>query len=65
MTQSDIVQKLLNLGDVLRDDGISYSQYVAERVLPLFIKMPTFTFCTNPAPAGASKYLVSVSRDTF
>jgi len=35
----EIVQKLWNLCDVLRDDGINYSDYVTERVLLLFIKM--------------------------
>lgn len=39
MTNSDIVQKLWNLCDVLRDDGINYSDYVNELVLLLFIKM--------------------------
>lgn len=39
MTQNDIVQKLWNLCDVLRDDGINYSEYVTELVLLLFIKM--------------------------
>ncbi|NWK79557.1 N-6 DNA methylase [Aquitalea sp. LB_tupeE] len=39
MNQNDIVQKLWNLCDVLRDDGINYSDYVTELVLLLFIKM--------------------------
>lgn len=39
MTNSDIVQKLWNLCDVLRDDGINYSDYVTELVLLLFVKM--------------------------
>jgi len=39
MSTSDIVQKLWNLCDVLRDDGINYSDYVTELVLLLFIKM--------------------------
>ncbi|NCC60727.1 MAG: SAM-dependent methyltransferase [Verrucomicrobiae bacterium] len=39
MTQNDIVQKLWNLCDILRDDGINYSSYVTELVLLLFIKM--------------------------
>jgi type I restriction enzyme M protein len=39
MTNTDIVQKLWNLCDVLRDDGINYSDYVTELVLLLFIKM--------------------------
>ena len=38
MTNNGIVQKLWNLCDVLRDDGINYSDYVTELVL-LFIKM--------------------------
>lgn len=39
MTNTDIVQKLWSLCDVLRDDGINYSDYVTELVLLLFIKM--------------------------
>lgn len=39
MTNNDIVQKLWNLCDVLRDDGINYSDYVTELVLLLFMKM--------------------------
>jgi type I restriction enzyme M protein len=39
MTNSDIVQKLWTLCDVLRDDGINYSDYVTELVQLLFIKM--------------------------
>ena len=39
MTNNDIVQKLWNLCDVLRDDGINCSDYVTELVLLLFIKM--------------------------
>ncbi|PXX51105.1 HsdM family class I SAM-dependent methyltransferase [Aquitalea magnusonii] len=39
MNQNDIVQKLWSLCDVLRDDGINYSDYVTELVLLLFIKM--------------------------
>lgn len=39
MTNNSIVQKLWNLCDVLRDDGINYSEYVTELVLLLFIKM--------------------------
>ncbi|MGK5024863.1 N-6 DNA methylase [Janthinobacterium sp. RB2R34] len=39
MTTQDFVQKLWNLCDILRDDGINYSDYVTELVLLLFIKM--------------------------
>ena len=35
----DIVQKLWNLCNVLRDDGITYHQYVTELVFLLFLKM--------------------------
>lgn len=38
-SNSDIVQKLWNRCDVLRDDGINYSDYVTELVLLLFVKM--------------------------
>ena len=58
MTHSDIVQKLWNLCDVLRDDGINYSDYVTELVLLLFIKMEYEQVQNNDAfehklPAGA------------
>ncbi len=39
MINTDIVQKLWGLCDILRDDGINYSDYVTELVLLLFIKM--------------------------
>ncbi len=39
MTNNDLVQKLWNLCDVLREDGINYSDYVTELVMLLFIKM--------------------------
>ena len=39
MTNNDIVQKLWNLCDVLRDYGINYSDYMTELVLLLFSKM--------------------------
>lgn len=39
MTSNDIVQKLWNQCDILKDDGINYSDYVTELVLLLFIKM--------------------------
>ena len=38
-TTHDIVQKLWNLCDVLRDDGITYHQYVTELTWLLFLKM--------------------------
>lgn len=58
MTNNDIVQKLWNLCDVLRDDGINYSDYVTELVLLLFIKMEyeqaqSGTGFEHKLPAGA------------
>ena len=53
MTNNDIVQKLWNLCDVLRDDGINYSDYVTELVLLLFIKMVhETTKASHPLPEG-------------
>ena len=40
MSTQDIVQKLLNLCNVLRDDGITYHQYVTELTYILFLKWP-------------------------
>lgn len=39
MKYNNTVQKLWNICDILRDDGINYSEYVTELVLLLFIKM--------------------------
>lgn len=39
MGNQDIVQKLWNLCNVLRDDGITYHQYVTELTYILFLKM--------------------------
>lgn len=57
MTNNDIVQKLWNLCDILRDDGINYSDYVTELVLLLFIKMvhentEAGTLKKHPLPEG-------------
>jgi len=57
MTSNNIVQKLWNLCDVLRDDGINYSDYVTELVLLLFIKMvhentESGLLTTHPLPEG-------------
>ena len=40
MTTQDIVQKLWNLCDVLRDDGMSYGDYVEQLTYLLFLKSP-------------------------
>ncbi len=38
MTTQEIVSKLWNLCNVLRDDGITYHQYVTELTYILFLK---------------------------
>ena len=35
----DIVQKLRNLCNILKDDGVTYHQYVTELTYLLFLKM--------------------------
>ena len=39
MNNQEIVSKLWNLCNVLRDDGITYHQYVTELTYILFLKM--------------------------
>ena len=49
---SDIVQKLWNLCHVLRDDGITYLQYVTELTYLLFLKMMQETDQEAQLPEG-------------
>ncbi|UBF30511.1 type I restriction-modification system subunit M (plasmid) [Kovacikia minuta CCNUW1] len=49
---TDIVQKLWNLCHVLRDDGITYLQYVTELTYLLFLKMMQETNQENQLPEG-------------
>jgi type I restriction enzyme M protein len=49
---SDIVQKLWNLCHILRDDGISYLQYVTELTYLLFLKMMQETEQEEQLPEG-------------
>ena len=46
----DIVQKLWNLCHVLRDDGITYHQYVTELTYLLFLKMAKETGTEQQIP---------------
>ncbi len=48
----DIVQKLWNLCNVLRDDGITYLQYVTELTYLLFLKMAKETGTEDQLPKG-------------
>lgn len=48
----DIVSKLWNLCNVLKDDGVTYHQYVTELTYLLFLKMAKETDTENKLPAG-------------
>ncbi|MBN1936046.1 MAG: N-6 DNA methylase [Anaerolineae bacterium] len=51
-TAHDIVAKLWNLCNVLKDDGVSYFQYVTELTYLLFLKMAKETGTEEQLPAG-------------
>ncbi|MFZ1546008.1 MAG: N-6 DNA methylase [Candidatus Nitrotoga sp.] len=50
MTTNDIVAKLWNLCNVLKDDGITYHQYVTELTYLLFLKMAKETGTEDQLP---------------
>ena len=50
MTTQEIVSKLWNLCNVLRDDGITYHQYVTELTYILFLKMAKETSAETQIP---------------
>jgi type I restriction enzyme M protein len=49
---SDIVAKLWNLCNILKDDGVTYHQYVTELTYLLFLKMAKETGTENQLPDG-------------
>jgi type I restriction enzyme M protein len=49
---NDIVAKLWNLCNVLKDDGVTYHQYVTELTFLLFLKMAEETGSENQIPEG-------------
>jgi len=51
MNNAEIVAKLWNLCNVLRDDGITYHQYVTELTYILFLKMAKETETETNIPA--------------
>src|SRR6185436_18404398 len=51
-TTSDIVAKLWGLCHVLRDDGVTYNEYVTELTYLLFLKMLEETGRENRLPEG-------------
>jgi type I restriction enzyme M protein len=50
-TTHDIVAKLWNLCNVLKDDGVTYHQYVSELTYLLFLKMAKETGREEGIPA--------------
>jgi type I restriction enzyme M protein len=48
----DIVQKLWNLCNILKDDGVTYHQYVTELTYLLFLKMAKETATEDQIPKG-------------
>lgn len=52
MTTQDIVGKLWNLCNILKDDGVTYHQYVTELTYLLFLKMAKETDTEKSIPAG-------------
>ena len=52
MNTSDIVGKLWSLCNILKDDGITYHQYVTELTLLIFLKMAKETGVDRPFPEG-------------
>ncbi len=52
MTTQDIVSKLWNLCNVLKDDGVTYHQYVTELTYLLFLKMAEETGKESLLPKG-------------
>jgi type I restriction enzyme M protein len=54
MSTQDIVAKLWRLCDVLRDDGITYHQYVTELTYLLFLKMAKETGAEEQLPGATA-----------
>lgn len=52
MNTNEIVQRLWNLCNVLRDDGVTYHQYVTELTYLLFLKMAAETGRESQIPEG-------------
>ena len=58
MSTQDIVQKLWNLCNVLRDDGITYHQYVTELTYLLFLKMAKEEAAIRANPLGQASSII-------
>ena len=62
MNNQEIVAKLWALCNVLRDDGITYHQYVTELTYILFLKMAKETNSEGEIPE-AYRWDILVSKD--
>ena len=60
----DIVAKLWNLCNILKDDGVTYHQYVTELTYLLFLKMADRLFASQPAhnPQVADRHFLRAGR---
>ena len=70
MTNQEIVSKLWNLCNVLRDDGITYHQYVTELTYILFLKMAKETKTEDSIPENyrwnrTEKFLQGASEPSW
>jgi len=52
MDNTELVGKLWSLCNVLRDDGITFHQYLSELSTLLFLKMAKETGTERPIPVG-------------
>ena len=52
MNTTNIVQKVWNLCNVLRGDGVSYNEYISELTYPLFLKIAKETKTEKLLPKG-------------
>lgn len=63
MSTQDIVQKLWNLCNILRDDGITYHQYVTELTFILFLKMINETGTEEKLQKAVQEKLENYAQD--
>ena len=63
MNTQEIVAKLWNLCNVLRDDGITYHQYVTELTYILFLKMAKETGSEENIPEAIAGMICWRARD--
>ena len=62
MTSNAIVQKLWNYCNILRDDGLSYQDYIEQLTFLLFLKMADERQKLLPGPSHADSPRISTGR---